>query len=69
MIQHYALICKLTNHKGDDVTQEQRFEQRIAQETAIDPQDWMPDAYRKTLIRQICQHAHAEIVGMLPERN
>jgi ring-1,2-phenylacetyl-CoA epoxidase subunit PaaA len=51
------------------VTQEQRFEQRIAQETAIEPQDWMPDAYRKTLIRQIGQHAHSEIVGMLPEGN
>ena len=51
------------------MTQEQRFEQRIAQETAIEPQDWMPDAYRKTLIRQIGQHAHSEIVGMLPEGN
>lgn len=69
VIQHFALICKLTNHKGDDVTQEQRFEQRIAQETAIEPQDWMPEAYRKTLIRQIGQHAHSEIVGMLPEGN
>lgn len=44
--------------KGDDVTEEQRFDQRIAQETAIEPQDWMPEAYRKTLIRQIGQHAH-----------
>ena len=49
--------------------EEQRFDQRIAQETAIEPQDWMPDAYRKTLIRQIGQHAHSEIVGMLPEGN
>lgn len=57
------------NRKGDDVTEEQRFEQRIAQETAIEPQDWMPEAYRKTLIRQIGQHAHSEIVGMLPEGN
>ena len=57
------------NHKGDDVTEEQRFDQRIAQETAIEPQDWMPEAYRKTLIRQIGQHAHSEIVGMLPEGN
>lgn len=48
------------------MTQEERFEQRIAQETAIEPQDWMPDAYRKTLIRQIGQHAHSEIVGMKP---
>ena len=51
------------------MTQEERFEQRIAQEMAIEPQDWMPDAYRKTLIRQIGQHAHSEIVGMLPEGN
>lgn len=50
--------CEYRNHKGDDVTEEQRFDQRIAQETAIEPQDWMPDAYRKTLIRQIGQHAH-----------
>lgn len=57
------------NHKGDDVTEEQRFDQRIAQETGIEPQDWMPEAYRKTLIRQIGQHAHSEIVGMLPEGN
>ena len=69
MIHHYAVFGDLTNHKGGYVTQEQRFEQRIAQETAIEPQDWMPDAYRKTLIRQIGQHAHSEIVGMLPEGN
>lgn len=69
MIHHFAICGDLTNHKGGYVTQEQRFEQRIAQETAIEPQDWMPDAYRKTLIRQIGQHAHSEIVGMLPEGN
>ena len=50
-------------------TEEQRFDQRIAQDTAIEPQDWMPDAYRKTLIRQIGQHAHSEIVGMPPDGN
>lgn len=49
--------------------QQRRFDQRIASETAIEPQDWMPDAYRKTLIRQIGQHAHSEVVGMLPEGN
>ena len=36
---------------------------------AIEPQDWMPEAYRRTLVRQISQHAHSEIVGMLPEGN
>lgn len=51
------------------MTEEHSFDRRIAQDTAIEPQDWMPDAYRKTLIRQIGQHAHSEIVGMLPEGN
>jgi len=48
---------------------EQRFQARIDAEQKIEPKDWMPDAYRKTLIRQIGQHAHSEIVGMLPEGN
>ena len=47
----------------------QRFEARIDAEEKIEPKDWMPDAYRQTLIRQISQHAHSEIVGMLPEGN
>ncbi|HEY1845427.1 MAG TPA: 1,2-phenylacetyl-CoA epoxidase subunit PaaA [Buttiauxella sp.] len=51
------------------MTELHRFEERIAKEIAIEPQDWMPDEYRKTLIRQIGQHAHSEIVGMLPEGN
>jgi ring-1,2-phenylacetyl-CoA epoxidase subunit PaaA len=45
------------------------FQQKIEQEIKIEPKDWMPDAYRKTNIRQISQHAHSEIVGMLPEGN
>ncbi|MEY3053273.1 MAG: hypothetical protein RLY31_3058 [Bacteroidota bacterium] len=45
----------------------EQFQDRIDQEMKIEPKDWMPDAYRKTLIRQISQHAHSEIVGMLPE--
>lgn len=48
---------------------EERFQQRIDNEEKIEARDWMPDAYRKTLIRQISQHAHSEIVGMLPEGN
>ena len=43
------------------------FEARIARGEKIEPGDWMPDAYRKQLIRMISQHAHSEIVGMLPE--
>lgn len=48
---------------------EKIFLAKIEQEIRIEPKDWMPDAYRKTLIRQISQHAHSEIVGMLPEGN
>lgn len=48
---------------------EQQFQQRIDAEVKIEPKDWMPDAYRKTNLRQISQHAHSEIVGMLPEGN
>ncbi|MBI1344399.1 MAG: 1,2-phenylacetyl-CoA epoxidase subunit A [Terrimonas sp.] len=48
---------------------EQLFQQKIDAEVKIEPRDWMPDAYRKTLIRQISQHAHSEVVGMLPEGN
>ena len=52
-----------------DPTREAAFEARIAADERIEPRDWMPEAYRKTLIRQISQHAHSEIVGMLPEGN
>ena len=46
---------------------EKIFQQKIDEEIKIEPKDWMPDAYRKTNIRQVSQHAHSEIVGMLPE--
>ena len=45
------------------------FDQKIEEEGRIEPRDWMPEDYRKMLIRQISQHAHSEIVGMLPEGN
>ena len=45
------------------------FDDKVAREVKIEPKDWMPNDYRKTLIRQISQHAHSEIVGMLPEAN
>lgn len=50
-------------------TQQERFDQCIKQDSFIEPKDWMPDAYRKTLIRQIGQHGHSEVVGMLSEGN
>jgi ring-1,2-phenylacetyl-CoA epoxidase subunit PaaA len=49
--------------------QETEFEARIAAGETIEPKDWMPERYRKQLIRMMSQHAHSEIVGMLPEGN
>jgi ring-1,2-phenylacetyl-CoA epoxidase subunit PaaA len=54
---------------AEDMLQQQRFDARIAAGEFIEPKDWMPEHYRKTLVRQISQHAHSEIVGMLPEGN
>ncbi len=48
---------------------EAQFEARIARDEKIEPKDWMPEKYRQTHIRQISQHAHSEVVGMLPEGN
>ncbi len=53
----------------EDAAREAQFQARIDAEERIEPNDWMPSAYRKTLTRQISQHAHSEIVGMLPEGN
>jgi ring-1,2-phenylacetyl-CoA epoxidase subunit PaaA len=47
----------------------EKFQEKIEDEIKIEPKDWMPEKYRQTLIRQISQHAHSEIVGMLPEGN
>ncbi|MFM7272872.1 MAG: 1,2-phenylacetyl-CoA epoxidase subunit PaaA [Gammaproteobacteria bacterium] len=46
-----------------------RFQERIDAEQRIEPKDWMPEAYRKNLVRQISQHAHSEVIGMQPEGN
>ncbi|HWP20085.1 MAG TPA: 1,2-phenylacetyl-CoA epoxidase subunit PaaA [Burkholderiaceae bacterium] len=54
---------------ADEARLEARFEARIDAGEFIEAKDWMPDHYRKTLVRQISQHAHSEIVGMLPEGN
>jgi len=53
----------------EDAARAAQFQARIDAEERIEPNDWMPAAYRKTLVRQISQHAHSEIVGMLPEGN
>jgi ring-1,2-phenylacetyl-CoA epoxidase subunit PaaA len=49
--------------------EERRFDELIAADSRIEPRDWMPEGYRKTLVRQISQHAHSEIIGMQPEAN
>lgn len=52
-----------------DVAGQLHFDEIIAEDSRIEPRDWMPAGYRKTLIRQISQHAHSEIIGMQPEGN
>lgn len=66
-----AYFCnrKIVKIMSDTAILEQRFQQKIDDELRIEPKDWMPETYRQTLIRQISQHAHSEVVGMLPEGN
>ena len=54
---------------ADEAVAEERFEAALDKDEFIEAKDWMPEHYRKTLVRQISQHAHSEIVGMLPEGN
>src|SRR3984885_1333682 len=54
---------------AEEASLERRFQARVDREEKIEPKDWMPAGYRAMLIRQISQHAHSEIVGMLPEGN
>ncbi|MFM1930713.1 MAG: subunit of multicomponent oxygenase, phenylacetic acid degradation [Bacteroidota bacterium] len=53
----------------EELSMLERFDAYVADNKKIEPKDWMPEAYRRTLIRQISQHAHSEVVGMLPEGN
>ena len=64
-----ALNTKDTGGDSEDPDALVRFQARIDAEDKIEPNDWMPEGYRRTLTRQISQHAHSEIVGMLPEGN
>jgi ring-1,2-phenylacetyl-CoA epoxidase subunit PaaA len=59
----------LRDEARDAAAAESRFQARVDAEEKIEAKDWMPEAYRRTLVRQISQHAHSEIVGMLPEGN
>ena len=69
----YAQMVKSTGEgiksRDDMDPQERAFQDRVDADQKIEPKDWMPEGYRKTLIRQISQHAHSEIVGQLPEGN
>ena len=60
---------KQQSSTDEDPERLRRFQARIDAEERIEPKDWMPAAYRQTLIRQISQHAHSEIIGMQPEGN
>ena len=66
----YAQMVKSEGTAAAEMSPEERaFQDRIDRGEKIEPRDWMPDGYRKTLIRQMGQHAHSEIVGQLPEGN
>lgn len=65
-LQKTAEVAPIRNESPEQLA---AFEARVAADDYIEPKDWMPEAYRKTLVRQISQHAHSEIVGMLPEGN
>jgi ring-1,2-phenylacetyl-CoA epoxidase subunit PaaA len=53
--------------EADEARLRARFDALVADERRVEPRDWMPDGYRRTLVRQIAQHAHSEIIGMQPE--
>ncbi|MEW1848471.1 Phenylacetic acid catabolic protein, partial [Nonomuraea angiospora] len=57
----------MTTTPAEPEALETAFEATIARHDRIEPRDWMPEAYRRTLVRQIAQHAHSEIIGMQPE--
>jgi hypothetical protein len=67
--RHYIHVMDAIAKPADDAARLARFEERVAREEKVEPNDWMPGAYRRTLVRQISQHGHSEIVGMLPEGN
>ena len=73
MIQKFfayeQLLCHIINMADVTINIEQSFDAKITAEEKIEPKDWMPDAYRRNLIRQMSQHAHSEVIGMQPEGN
>jgi ring-1,2-phenylacetyl-CoA epoxidase subunit PaaA len=67
--QALSLEKQVTQPAAEDPERLAAFESRVNAESRIEPKDWMPAAYRRTLVRQISQHAHSEIIGMQPEGN
>jgi ring-1,2-phenylacetyl-CoA epoxidase subunit PaaA len=65
----FYLCCIVIFKNMENLSLEQRFQSYVDSENKVEPKDWMPEDYRRTLIRQISQHAHSEVVGMLPEAN
>ncbi len=59
----------MADYRMNEAELEKVFQDRIDDEQKIEPKDWMPDTYRKNLIRQMSQHAHSEVIGMQPEGN
>src|SRR5437879_953875 len=66
---HTAGLRPAVTQGGVMTDDEERFVATVEADSRIEPRDWMPDGYRKTLVRQIAQHAHSEIIGMQPEGN
>ena len=67
MIHNDTRLVILVYHFG--MSPEERFEALLAADQKVEPRDWMPDEYRSTMIRQIAQHAHSEVIGQQPEGN
>jgi ring-1,2-phenylacetyl-CoA epoxidase subunit PaaA len=65
----YTQMVEVAESSAENTELQRIFDDKIDRGVTIEPTDWMPEAYRKTLVRQISQHAHSEIVGMLPEGN
>ena len=66
-------VADAPTQAGENVLTEEAeqayFDKLIAEDSRVEPRDWMPEKYRKTLTRQVSQHAHSEIIGMQPEAN
>ena len=63
------MVNKMITNTAQETELERLFQAKIDTEQKIEPKDWMPDAYRQNLIRQMSQHAHSEVIGMQPEGN